>query len=168
VCYFSVPELPGRFYLRQNLDGHYVTGPGTRSKKLREMRVGRWTQDGRSLRLAATLVFRDKTERDVVLGMDAKRSDRLPNGAATRFPPGWRSSGAARPARARQTLEDATALVQELLKDGAWVSTEELHVRLRGKVSIPMFGRVKTALSIERRRVEVGDRAVYQWRLPSA
>jgi hypothetical protein len=47
------------------------------------------------------------------------------------------------------------------------VSSNDIHDQLRGKVSDGMFGRVKAALNIEHRRINEGDRVVYQWRLPS-
>jgi hypothetical protein len=190
--------VPGSFYLRQSLDGHYVKGPGTR-RKLRELRVGHWKKDGRWLHLDATLVFVDKTERDVIFSMDSKRSHRLHDGAGyslnprrkpskTRPASSSTSSAAStkrpsakgdaatikrpsakdkRPtARSRTTLEEATRLIHDLLKGGDWVSSNYIHDQLRGDVSDGMFGRVKTALNIEHRRVKEGGRVVYQWRLP--
>lgn len=70
-----------------------------------------------------------------------------------------------RTVRSRQKLEEATTLIQEMLKGGDWVNSKDIHQKLRGKVSEGMFGRVKAALNIEHRRIKDGDAVVYQWRI---
>ncbi len=72
-------------------------------------------------------------------------------------------------ARARRsgfaTLAEARTLISDLLNDGLWHSSREIHQQLRHRLSEPMFGRVKKELSIEHRRVGGGQGSYYEWRL---
>jgi hypothetical protein len=65
------------------------------------------------------------------------------------------------------TLDEAKTLVFELLKDGDWHSSREIHNLLRPRFSEGMFLRVKRALEIEHRQVGGGEGSYFEWRLPA-
>jgi len=65
------------------------------------------------------------------------------------------------------TLEEAKVLVYELLKDGDWHSSREIHEHLRPRFSEGMFLRVKRELNIEDQRIGGGEGSYYEWRLPT-
>ena len=65
------------------------------------------------------------------------------------------------------TFEEAKVLVYELLKDGDWHSSREIHEQLRPRFSEGMFLRVKRELNIGDRRVGGGKGSYFEWRLPS-
>jgi hypothetical protein len=70
------------------------------------------------------------------------------------------------PSRSSQ-LERAKELITKELASGEWVSSNEIHGKLRREISESMFGRAKAALGVEHRRIEGQDRtARYEWRLP--
>jgi hypothetical protein len=71
--------------------------------------------------------------------------------------------------KSQEKLQLACTLISELLKGGEWVSSNDIHRALSGKVSEGMFGRAKQALGIEHRRIrgENGAQAQYEWRLPA-
>jgi hypothetical protein len=74
-----------------------------------------------------------------------------------------------RTTRSREKFEQACELIKGALESGEWVSSNSIHKKFNGKIAEGMYGRVKSALKIEHRRVK-GDSgpATYEWRLPKA
>lgn len=70
--------------------------------------------------------------------------------------------------RSEEKLEAACELVRNALASGDWVSSKAIHTRFAKRFSDGMFGRVKSALNIEHRRVVVKGKARYEWRLPKS
>jgi hypothetical protein len=72
--------------------------------------------------------------------------------------------------RSQERLEEAKVLIAEMLASGEWVSSREVHRRLAKKItSDGLFGRAKSSLGIEHRRVVDGKgKARYDWRLPKS
>jgi hypothetical protein len=71
-----------------------------------------------------------------------------------------------KPAGTRKaTLEEAKILVSDLFRTREWIPSDEIHSKLESRVSEPMFGRVKSALEIEHRRVG-GRHGHVEWRRP--
>jgi hypothetical protein len=64
------------------------------------------------------------------------------------------------------TFEEARDLIYEILKDGDWHESRDIHNRLRPRLSEGMFLRVKKDLGIEDQRVGGGQGSCYEWRLP--
>lgn len=64
------------------------------------------------------------------------------------------------------TLEEAKTLVYEILKDGDWHKSRDIHEQLRPRLSEGMFLRVKRELRIEYRQVGGGEGSYFEWRLP--
>ena len=74
-----------------------------------------------------------------------------------------------RTTKSRERLAFACAEIKNLLSSGDWVSSNEIHKALSGKISEGMFGRAKSELKIEHRRVKgANGKAEYQWRLPAS
>ena len=57
-------------------------------------------------------------------------------------------------------------MIWEMLRDGEWHKSRDIHERFRPKMAEGMFLRVKKALQIEDRRVGSGRGSYYEWRLP--
>ena len=57
-------------------------------------------------------------------------------------------------------------MIWEMLRDGDWHKSRDIHDHLRPRMSEGMFLRVKKALGIEHRRVGSGPGSYDQWRLP--
>src|SRR5437764_1360789 len=74
-----------------------------------------------------------------------------------------------RTARSHQRFQEAKALLADYLSDGEWHPSNEIHNAFKDKIGEGMYGRVKSDLVIEHRRVkdETAGRALYEWRLPS-
>jgi hypothetical protein len=71
--------------------------------------------------------------------------------------------------RSREKFEQATALVAKELESGEWIASNEIHKRFKDRISEGMYGRVKSALGIEHRRVKADSGpATYEWRLPKS
>jgi hypothetical protein len=64
------------------------------------------------------------------------------------------------------TLEEATELIREILKDGDWHLRRELGDKLGTRVRDAHFGHVRKALNIELRRNGWGKGSGFEWRLP--
>ena len=78
-----------------------------------------------------------------------------------------RLSMAARSGKRSPKLERAIQLIRKELPPGQWVSSNELHGKLRMHLSECMFGRVKSELGIKHRRVKGTDGKMrYEWYLP--
>jgi hypothetical protein len=74
-----------------------------------------------------------------------------------------------RTARSREKFEQASALIAKEMESGDWVSSIAIHRKFKGKIAEGMYGRVKSALAIEHRRVKAGSGpATYEWRLPKS
>jgi hypothetical protein len=69
-----------------------------------------------------------------------------------------------RTAKSQEKLVVACELIAEQLKAGEWVSSKQIHQRLAKKVSEGMFGRAKSTLDVQHRRVSEGGKPQYQWR----
>ena len=71
-----------------------------------------------------------------------------------------------RTVRSREKFEQACELIKGELAGRDWVSSVTIHRKFNGKIAEGMYGRVKSALGIEHRRVK-GDSgpATYEWRL---
>jgi hypothetical protein len=71
-----------------------------------------------------------------------------------------------RTVRSREKFEEASALIAKEMESGEWISSIAIHRKFNGKIAEGMYGRVKSALAIEHRRVK-GDSgpATYEWRL---
>jgi hypothetical protein len=65
------------------------------------------------------------------------------------------------------TFEEAKLRVYELLEDGDWRSSREIHEQLRPHFSEGMFLRVKRELDIEHRQVGGGEGSYFEWRMPT-
>lgn len=74
-----------------------------------------------------------------------------------------------RAVKARENFEEAKVLIARQLESGDWVPSNEIHRRFKGKISEGTYGRVKSVLGIEHRRVK-GDSgpAIYEWRMPAS
>jgi hypothetical protein len=74
-----------------------------------------------------------------------------------------------RTARSREKFEEASALIAKEMESGVWISSIDIQRKFNGKIAEGMYGRVKSALGIEHRRVK-GDSgpATYEWRLPKS
>lgn len=74
------------------------------------------------------------------------------------------------PSRRFANLETAVGLIRGELEGRGWVSSNEIHQKFQGQIAEGMFGRVKSALGIEHRRVksEASGKVQYEWRLPSS
>jgi hypothetical protein len=65
------------------------------------------------------------------------------------------------------TLDEATELIRDILKDGKWHKRRDLGKTLGGKVRDAHFGHVRKALRIEIRREGWGPGSYFEWRLPT-
>lgn len=71
------------------------------------------------------------------------------------------------PPREFVSLDEATELIREIVKDGEWHSSRVIHEKLRPQgVREGHFGAAKAALGIEHRRVGWGEGSYFEWRLP--
>lgn len=94
----------------------------------------------------------------------------LQNELGRRLSPRTGSSSRVRsaPATGWASFDLAKELILGLLDGGDWVSSNEIHERLRDRVNEPMFGRVKTELNIPHRRTRgPGGKMRVEWRLPN-
>jgi hypothetical protein len=69
--------------------------------------------------------------------------------------------------KSQEKLAQAMELIGKELESGEWVSSNAIHKKLSGKISEGMFGRAKSALNVQHRRVKPagGGRAEYEWAL---
>lgn len=66
----------------------------------------------------------------------------------------------------KASFGEAKALIAEVLVSGDWIARREIGDKVAGRLSDPMFGRVKKELGIENRRVRGPDgRMRSEWRL---
>jgi hypothetical protein len=71
-----------------------------------------------------------------------------------------------RTVRSREKFEQACELIKGELAGRDWVSSIAIHRKFNGKIAEGMYGRVKSALEIEHRRVKADSGpATYEWRL---
>jgi hypothetical protein len=74
-----------------------------------------------------------------------------------------------RTTRSREKFEQACELIKGELVGRDWVSSIAIHRKFNGKIAEGMYGRVKSALAIEHRRVKADSGpATYEWRLPKS
>jgi hypothetical protein len=74
-----------------------------------------------------------------------------------------------RTVRSREKFEQACELIKGELAGRDWVSSIAIHRKFSGKIAEGMYGRVKSALEIEHRRVKADSGpATYEWRLPKS
>jgi len=63
-------------------------------------------------------------------------------------------------------LEEAKVLIADVLASGDWIARREIGAKLAGRLSDPMFGRVKKDLDIENRSVRgPNGKMRSEWRL---
>jgi hypothetical protein len=65
------------------------------------------------------------------------------------------------------SFDEAKQLIADMLRNGEWRSSKEIHDVLRPRMAEGMFLRLKRVLGIEHRRVSGGAGSYYEWRLTS-